>query len=101
MRLFPTVAEATAAFAGAGLELLALERKTTVLAPSLTAFAERLRLRAISTFDLMDEAEIEAGFQALDAAVRAELEPSPIRSEQDLLVFGRSWDLSRAPASRT
>ncbi|HEX3782388.1 MAG TPA: class I SAM-dependent methyltransferase [Pseudonocardiaceae bacterium] len=87
-RIFPTVAEVTAVFAEAGLRRIALSAVPVRLADNLTEYADRLRLRAISTFEYLTEAETEQGFAALDAALAAETEPTPVDSTSDLLVLG-------------
>ncbi len=88
LRMFPTVAEVTDLFADVGLHPQALELVETRLSPSLAAYAERLRLRAISVFEHMTEADIARGFEALDAAVAAETLPKPVMGREDLLVLG-------------
>jgi hypothetical protein len=57
------------------------------LAPSLSDYAERLRMRAISTFEHMSEEEIVEGFARLDAAAQ-EQAPRPVVRSSDLLVLG-------------
>ena len=87
-RMFPTVGQVLDVFAEVGLRQVALEAVPTVLADSLAAHAQRLRLRAISTFEFLTEAEIEEGFAALDAAVAADEEGAPVEGMSDLLVLG-------------
>lgn len=86
--MFPTLAEVEAVFAPVGLKRVALDEIQERYAPSLAAYAPKLRLRAISTFEHMTEAEIAEGFAALEAAVAAEVEPEPVVSRSDLLVLG-------------
>jgi ubiquinone/menaquinone biosynthesis C-methylase UbiE len=86
--MFPTVAEVLDVFAEVGLRQLALEAVPARLADSLAAHAEKLRLRAISTFEFLTDAEIEAGFAALDAAVAADVDGAPVEGNSDLLVLG-------------
>ncbi len=87
-RMFPTLAEIEAMFAGVGLSRLSLTRISHSVSPSLAAFRERLSLRAISTFEHMSEDDIQRGFARLDAAVSAETEPQMVCTQGDLLVFG-------------
>jgi ubiquinone/menaquinone biosynthesis C-methylase UbiE len=86
--MFPTVGEVLEVFAGVGLRQVGLEAVPVRLADNLAAYAERLRLRAISTFEFLTEEEIEAGFAALDAAVAADDGGQPVESASDLLVLG-------------
>lgn len=88
--MFPTTGEVIDAFAPAGLVPLALETFRERMAESWAEMAERLRLRAISTFEHMDEAEIVEGQAAIDAHATAETSPTPLFIEADLLVLGRA-----------
>jgi len=87
MQMFPSSDEVIRLFAGAGLTPVALVAIEEQLAPSLTKYAERLRMRAISTFEHMSEAEIAEGFVRLDAAIAEEVQPRPVIHSSDLLVF--------------
>ncbi|GIF48805.1 ubiquinone/menaquinone biosynthesis C-methylase UbiE [Asanoa ferruginea] len=84
-QVFPTLAEVTELF---GMRVLGVERVTVPVAPSLAAYADRLRLRAISIFEHLTEEEIEQGFAALDRAVEAEVTARPATMDTDLLVLG-------------
>jgi hypothetical protein len=57
------------------------------VAPDLAVYAERLRLRAISTFEHLTEEETEQGFAALDRAVEAGDISGPSTMDSDLLVM--------------
>ena len=85
-QMFPTQAEVLEAFEGFGV--IGLERVTELVAPSLAVYAERLRLRGISTFEHLTPEATERGFAALDAAVAAEDVPRPVTMDSDLLVLG-------------
>ena len=87
LQMFPDLAEVEAAFATAGLRRVALVSREEVYDASLAAHAERLRHRAISTFEHMTEAEIREGFGRLDAAVARETSPRQITERADLLVL--------------
>ncbi len=97
-RRLPSIEDLVASCARARLELVAHDVVTQVIDASLAAHLERLRLRAISTFELIDDEQIDAGFRALEAAVRAETDPLPVTEDIDLVVFekpapsGRSGD---------
>jgi ubiquinone/menaquinone biosynthesis C-methylase UbiE len=84
-QVFPTLGEVTELF---GMSVLGVERVTVPVAPSLAAYAERLRLRAISIFEHLTEEEIQEGFAALDRAVAAEVTPRQATMDTDLLVLG-------------
>jgi ubiquinone/menaquinone biosynthesis C-methylase UbiE len=88
MQMFPSSDEVVRLFANAGLAQIALVAVEEPLAPSLSEYAERLRLRALSTFEHMSEAEIAEGFARLDAAVAEEKQPRPVIRASDLLVLG-------------
>ncbi len=88
--LFPTLAEVVDAFAAAGLRRVTVDRVRTRFAASLAQYAERLRLRAISTFEFLSEEETTAGFAALDAAVALDRSPGPVEEDCDLLVLQRN-----------
>ena len=96
-QVFPTLDEATATFAVAGLHGVALDIIRHRFADSLTEYAGRLRLRGISTFEHLSEAEIARGFAALDADVAAETQAQPVVEDCDLLVLAKSaQDIARA-----
>lgn len=89
-RLFPTLADTVAVFEAAGFAVRALEVLRERYAASLAGYAERLRLRGISVFEYLTEAETAAGFAALDADVAAEAaagRPEPVEEDGDLLVL--------------
>ncbi|MEV4140058.1 class I SAM-dependent methyltransferase [Dactylosporangium sp. NPDC049742] len=89
-RMFPTVAEVTGLFEDAGLTVLGLDRIRETVATDLAAYARRLSLRAISTFEHLTEEETRLGFAALDRAVAAGDDPGRITMDSDLLVLGNS-----------
>jgi len=87
MEMFPTLTEVTDLFADVGLKPLALDVVRETFSDSLAESARRLRTRAISTFEHLDEAEIEAGFRRMDAEIAAGPE-GPTHGDCDLLVLG-------------
>jgi ubiquinone/menaquinone biosynthesis C-methylase UbiE len=87
--MFPSTAEVEAAFAPFGLRRLALETQAEAMAATLAEAAERLKLRAISTFEHMSEAEIAEGFAALDADVARRGQEGPMITQSDVMVLGR------------
>src|SRR6478672_10338117 len=58
MQMFPSSEEVIRVFANAGLTQVALVTIEEQLAPSLSDYAERLRMRAISTFEHMYEEQV-------------------------------------------
>jgi ubiquinone/menaquinone biosynthesis C-methylase UbiE len=87
LRMFPTLAEVTDLFGSVGLKPLALDVVRETFSDSLAESARRLRTRAISTFEHLDEAEIEEGFRRMDAEIAAGPE-GPTQGDCDLLVLG-------------
>lgn len=89
LAMFPTLTEVTEVFAAAGLSLLALDPVMETYASNETEAAEKLKMRAISVFEHMSEAEIEEGFARLDAWLAAgRAGQDPLAVEGDLLVLG-------------
>ncbi|GAA0869591.1 hypothetical protein GCM10009116_14270 [Brevundimonas basaltis] len=88
--MFPTTDQVEAAFRPVGLKPVALERHRELIADSWAETAARLKLRPISTFEHMQEAEILAGQAALEAHAAAETTPAPLYIDADLMVLTRS-----------
>ena len=88
MQMFPSSDEVIRVFASAGLAPIALVAIEEQLASSLAEYATRLRMRALSTFEHMSEAEIAEGFARIDVAVAQEAQPRPVVRASDLLVLG-------------
>ena len=86
------VAEATDAFAAVGLKPLDLIEVTERYSANETEALERLKLKGISTFEHLTEAELTEGFAALDRAVEAGTLRIPLSGRSDLLVLGRGED---------
>jgi ubiquinone/menaquinone biosynthesis C-methylase UbiE len=87
MQTFPSLADVVQLFTGAGMTIVGVDQVRETMAPSLAAYAARLRLRAISTFEYLTEEETRRGFAALDRAVEAERAPTPVVGDCDLVVF--------------
>lgn len=77
-------------FTGAGWSFVTLAEVETTSAPSKRDDYERLRTRALSTFEHLTEAEIEEGFRAIEHALDRVADDAPVTSRSDLLVFERS-----------
>jgi ubiquinone/menaquinone biosynthesis C-methylase UbiE len=86
---FPTVEATVAAFRAAAFGFVALDQVQQQWAPSLRAYAARVRLRADSTLVPLTDEEFRAGLRKLDDDVAREQEPSPVVDRLDLLVLGR------------
>lgn len=86
--MFPTVAEAQALFEAAGFRTVELVEQDIPFDGDLAEQVAKLKLRAVSVFEHMTEAELQAGFDAIDAAlVAGTLEPKGTTG--DFLVFSR------------
>lgn len=90
MAMFPTTSEVEAMFAPHGLRRLDLITVREPMAASLSEEAERLKLRAISTFEHLTEDEIAEGFDRLEAAVAGDVQPVARFNDSDLMVLGRA-----------
>ena len=86
----PTVERVRAAFTTAGFELVALDTIAQEIDASLSAHYERLKLRALSTLDLISDAEFEAGLARMRRAVDLETTPAPVIERLDLVTLRRS-----------
>lgn len=87
LTMFPALTEVTDLFAQVGLQPLALDVIRETFTDSLAESARRLRTRAISTFEHLDEAEIQEGFRRMDAEIAAGPEGATY-GDCDLLVLG-------------
>jgi ubiquinone/menaquinone biosynthesis C-methylase UbiE len=87
--MFPSLAETTAAFSAAGLEVTALDEVEFEIASSPAEHVERLRHRAISTFELLSDEEVEEGLAAMERAA-AVADDVPVLERGDLLVLRRA-----------
>ncbi len=85
----PTVERVRDAFAAVGFELVALDTLDQEIDVSLRAHYERLELRALSTFELISDAEFEAGLARLRAAADLETTPTAVLERIDLLTLRR------------
>ncbi|HKQ67186.1 MAG TPA: class I SAM-dependent methyltransferase [Methylomirabilota bacterium] len=86
----PTVERVRAAFAAAGFELIALDPIEQEIDASLSAHYERLKLRALSTLELISNAEFDAGLARMRRAVDLAPAPPPVVERLDLLTLRRS-----------
>ena len=86
---FPLAEQIIADFEPAGLRHEATAAVSYVTAPDLRVVAERTRLRADTTLQLISDEEFARGQARLDAAAEAETDPQPIVTAVDLIVFRR------------
>jgi ubiquinone/menaquinone biosynthesis C-methylase UbiE len=86
--MFPTEAETRALFEVAGLRTVASERLTQPFEGDLHEAVERLKLRAVSTFEHLTEDELAEGFARIEADLAA---GAIVRKSatSDFLVFER------------
>jgi ubiquinone/menaquinone biosynthesis C-methylase UbiE len=70
-------------------EFVALEAIEQPIDPSLRAHHERMKRRALSTFELMTDAEFHEGLERMRQAVELEVAPAPVHERVDLLVLRR------------
>ena len=86
--MFPTSAEARALFEAAGLATVETVFREVPFERDLGEAVEKLRLRAVSTFEHMTAAELDEGFARIDAALAAgTIEEKPTYG--DFIVFER------------
>ena len=83
----PTVEHVEQCFDRHGFRLVTFETIEQTEAGSLKEYAERIRLRTYSTFELISDNEFETGLAALEAAASREQQPQPVMAKVDLLVF--------------
>lgn len=85
----PTVEHVVECFERHGFRRTSFETIEQREARSLKKYAERIRLRTYSTFELISDDEYEAGLAALLTAASQEQEPQPVIGKLDILVFQR------------
>jgi ubiquinone/menaquinone biosynthesis C-methylase UbiE len=86
--MFPSTAEACAIFEAAGFSTLQVVQMEIPFEGDIGWAVERLRLRAVSTFEHLTEQELDEGFACVDAALAAgTIERKPTFG--DFVVFGR------------
>lgn len=88
LEMFPRLTDVEALFASVGLRRVALVEAEECFGQSFAEHVERLRHRAISTFEHMSEEEIQEGFACMDKAVAAYGDTGPVIVRSDVLVLG-------------
>ena len=96
----PTRATVTGLFEDHGFELLVDETIEQEMAPDLRAYYERVKPRAISTLELLGDAEFERGLERLRLAAERERDPEPVSEPVNLLVFRREGPPTSPPPGR-
>src|SRR5262245_5217622 len=86
----PSVERVREAFEARGFAALALDTIEQEIDPSLAAHYDRIERRALSSFELLSDAEFEEGLARMRAAIGRETDPIPVREKIDLLVLRRS-----------
>jgi ubiquinone/menaquinone biosynthesis C-methylase UbiE len=89
-RRMPARAEVRAAFASHGFEPVTDEVVWQETSPSLRLYHERLKLRAVSTLELLPDDEFAAGIERMRTDAARETEPTPVVAPVDLLVVRRA-----------
>ncbi len=85
----PARADVAATFVSHGFELITSEVVWQENSPSLRVYHERLKLRAISTLELLPDHEFQEGVARLGLAAEHETTPQPVTAPVDLLVLRR------------
>ena len=83
----PTVQYVEQCFDRHGFRLVTFETVEQMEAGSLSEYAERIRRRTYSTFELIPQIDFDEGLRALQQATQAETADQPVMSKVDLLVF--------------
>ncbi len=84
---WPTVDSTAEVFATAGFEVEALHSIPEIVAPNLSAYYERIAVRASSTLTLIDDDEFRQGIDRLRQEAAAASGTEPVVDERDLLVL--------------
>jgi ubiquinone/menaquinone biosynthesis C-methylase UbiE len=84
---WPTVESTAEVFATAGFEVEALHSIPEIVAPNLSAYYERIAVRASSTLTLIDDDEFEQGIERLRLEAAAASSTEPVVDKRDLLVL--------------
>jgi len=88
-RRMPSVDAVVEMFVPRGFDHVLSEVVEQQSAVSLRAYYDRVKYRAISTLELISDAEFEQGVEQMRRAAAAELAPQPVVEPVDLVVFRR------------
>jgi len=86
----PTAERVREAFEARGFAFEALDTVEQEIDSSLAAHYDRIKRRALSSFELISDAEFEQGLQLMRIAAAHETTPTPILEKIDLLVLRRN-----------
>jgi ubiquinone/menaquinone biosynthesis C-methylase UbiE len=89
-RQLPSRPEVVRMFAGEDFDLLASDAVDQECGANMRAYYERIKMRAISTLDLISDAEFERGIARMRETAKRETNPHPVIEQVDLLVFRRT-----------
>jgi ubiquinone/menaquinone biosynthesis C-methylase UbiE len=89
IELFPTLGETVGVFADAGFAHAGLVEVHHRSADSLMEYTERQRMRALSVYEHLTDAEYREGLAAMEADAAEETVPQPVEADCDLLAFTR------------
>lgn len=85
----PAAGDVVALFARADFEHIATEQVDQESAASMRAYCERISKRAISTLELIDDAEFDQGIARMRQAAERESTPQPVRERIGLVALRR------------
>jgi ubiquinone/menaquinone biosynthesis C-methylase UbiE len=85
----PSLQKIQQSFIAINFKLLDFKEINQLLNENLSGYADRMQQRAISSFDLMSEDEIEAGMKRIDDAIKKEESPQPVIEKIGFLVFAK------------
>jgi ubiquinone/menaquinone biosynthesis C-methylase UbiE len=88
-RRLPTVGEVEAMFADGGFDHVVSEVVEQETTPSFRAYYERIKLRAISTLELISDGDFREGIGRMREVAERERAPIPVTQPVNLLVFRR------------
>jgi ubiquinone/menaquinone biosynthesis C-methylase UbiE len=86
-RRWPTVDATAEAFATEGFGVDALHSVPEVIAPNLSAYCERIAVRANSTLTLIDDRAFDEGIEHLEQEAASDSGADPVVDRRDLLVL--------------
>jgi ubiquinone/menaquinone biosynthesis C-methylase UbiE len=86
----PPAPEVVAMFTSGGFEHVESDRIEQQTASSFREYYRRIKLRAISTLELISDGEFEQGIERMRKAAEGERSPRPVIEDIDLLVFRRA-----------
>jgi hypothetical protein len=88
-RQLPSRPEVVRMFAGEDLDLLASEAVDQESGASMRAYYERIKMRAISTLELISDADFQRGIARMRETAKRETNPQTVIEQVDLIVFRR------------